>query len=421
MSASSRRVFLLGGAHTPFIGKGSPDFIWKNHPEFGKRENPTLEELLKAAVDKVFAETGADPYAVQRGYVGNFVGELFSKQGHLGAALAGSHPGLAMKPMTRTEGACASGGLAMLCAVDAIRAGTDVVLVAGVEVQTTESARVGADYLARAAHYARQRSIDEFTFPALFGRRTKAYREAFGVSEEAIGRAAVKAYGNANKNPLAHMRARKMDLDTAAAASEKNPTFLQNPEYAPYIKMSDCSQVSDGASAMLLVSEEGLKRLGKSFADTIELIGTGHSTASLYEDSDPTVLSTSAHAIGQAYAAAGIHAGQVNIAEVHDCFTITELMMYEAMGIAAPGKGGDLLAEGATDIGGRIPVNTGGGLVGFGHPVGATGVKQAVEIWRQMKGKAGGYQVPGAPGIGLTVNMGGDDRTTVVGVYKNVG
>jgi acetyl-CoA acyltransferase len=418
---SNRRVFVLGGANTAFIGKGSPDFIWKNHPDFGKRENPTLEQLLKSAVDQCLEVTGADPVAVQRGYIGNFVGELFSKQGHLGAALAGSHPAFAYKPMTRTEGACASGGLAMLCAVDAIRAGTDVVIVAGVEVQTTESARVGADYLARASHYARQRSIDEFTFPALFGRRTKAYREQYGVTEEDIGRAAVKAYGNANKNPLAHMRARKMDLDTAAATSEKNPCFLQNAEYAPFIKMSDCSQVSDGASAMILVSEEGLRKLGKSISETIEIIGTGHSTASLYEDSDPVVLSTSAHAIGQAYKDAGITVANVNIAEVHDCFTVTELLMYEAMGMCDIGKAGHLLRDGVTDIGGRLPVNTGGGLVGFGHPVGATGVKQPIEIWRQMKGMAGGYQVPGAPGVGLSVNMGGDDRTVVVGVYKNQG
>ena len=418
---SNRRVFVLGGANTAFIGKGSPDFIWKNHPDFGKRENPTLEQLLKSAVDQCLEVTGADPVEVQRGYVGNFVGELFSKQGHLGAALAGSHPAFAYKPMTRTEGACASGGLAMLCAVDAIRAGTDVVIVAGVEVQTTESARVGADYLARASHYARQRSIDEFTFPALFGRRAKAYREQYGVTEEDIGRAAVKAYGNANKNPLAHMRTRKMDLDTAAASSEKNPCFLQNAEYAPFIKISDCSQVSDGASAMILVSEEGLKKLGKSISETIEIIGTGHSTASLYEDSDPVVLSTSAHAIGQAYKDAGISVANVNIAEVHDCFTVTELLMYEAMGMCDVGKAGHLLRDGVTDIGGRLPVNTGGGLVGFGHPVGATGVKQPIEIWRQMKGMAGGYQVPGAPGVGLSVNMGGDDRTVVVGVYKNQG
>ncbi|HND29795.1 MAG TPA: hypothetical protein PLA94_07335, partial [Myxococcota bacterium] len=323
----SRRVFIIGGAHTPYIGKGHPDFIWKNHPDFGKRENPSLEDLLAKAVVDAFAATGADPEQIERGYVGNFVGELFSKQGHLGAALAGSHPALANKPMTRTEGACASGGLALACAVDAIRAGADSILVAGVEMQTSESARVGADYLARAADYKRQRSIDDFTFPALFGRRSKFYQERYGVTGEDIGRAAVKAYANANKNPLAHMRTRKMDLATAAAASEKNPCFLQNAEYAPYIRMSDCSQVSDGASALILVSEAGLRAMGKRESDAIELLGLGQSVSSLFVDGDPTELSTVKNAAQKAYAATGLKPGSVNIAEVHDCFTVTELMM----------------------------------------------------------------------------------------------
>ncbi len=416
----SRRVFLLGGTNTAFIGKGHPDFVWKNHPDFGKRENPGLEEHLAEAVAGAFAVTGVDPERVDKGYVGNFVGELFCKQGHLGAALAGSHPGLAGKAMTRVEAACASGGLAIACAVDAIRAGSDTVLVAGVEVQTTVSARDGADYLARASHYRRQRDIDEFTFPALFGRRTKAYRERFGVTEEDIGRVAVKAYANANRNPLAHMKARKMDLATASSANDRNPCFLQHPEYAPFIKMSDCSQVSDGASAALLVSEAGLRAAGKTEADAIELIGYGHSTASLYEDGDLTQLWTTKSAAEKAYLAAGIGPADIDVCEVHDCFTVTELLMIEALGLAAAGEGAALVRDGATAIDGRVPVNTGGGLVGFGHPVGATGVKQTVEIWKQMKGLAGGYQVPGRPRIGVTANMGGDDRTVMVTAFRNL-
>jgi acetyl-CoA acyltransferase len=216
------------------------------------------------------------------------------------------------------------------------------------------------------------------------------------------------------------MRTRKMDLDTAAAASEKNPCFLANAEFAPFIKMSDCSQVSDGASALLLVSEEGLRAMGKTPADAIELLAYGHSTASLYEDGDLTRMDTTASAAQKAYAAAGVTAGDVQIAEVHDCFTVTELLMYEALGFAKPGEGAALIRAGETNIDGRIPVNTGGGLVAFGHPVGATGVKQAVEIWRQMKRRAGDYQVPGAPKVGVTANMGGDDKTAVVAVYRNV-
>ena len=417
----ARRVFIVGGAHTPYIGKGHPDFVWKRHPDFGKRENPGLKDyLVKVVADA--SEAAAVPVdAVERAWIGNFVGELFVNQGHMGACLAGAHPDLAGKPIMRVEGACASGGLAMICGIDAIRSGTDVALIAGVEVQTTASARVGGDYLARAADYSRQRGIDDFTFPALFAARTKAYREAFGVSEEDIGYAAVKAYANANANPLAHMRARKVDLAFAAAASDRNPNFLSNEELSPWLKVTDCSQVSDGASALFLVSVEGLAKLGKTEADAIEVLSYGHSTASIYEDGDPTKLDNTAAAAAKAYAAAGITPGDVQIAEVHDCFTVTELMMTEALGFADAGEGAALIRDGVTTRDGRLPVNSGGGLVGFGHPVGATGIKQPLEIFRQMKGACGDYQVKNSPGVGVTANMGGDDKTTVVGVYRNLG
>jgi acetyl-CoA acyltransferase len=417
----ARRTFIAGGANTPFLGRGHPDFIWKRHPDFGTRENPGLEELLRSAVEGCIDDTGVDPAGIDRLYLGNFVGELFCNQGHLGAALVGSHPAFAGKPASRLEGACASGGLAMLAGIDAIRAGADSVLVVGVEVQTTQSARVGADYLARAAHYRRQRGIDDFTFPALFAMRTKAYRERFNVSEEDIGRVAVKAIANANCNPLAHMQVKEMPLELAREASDRNPCFLGNEALSPYIKISDCSQVSDGASALLLVSEEGLSRLGRAQADVVEIAGTGHSVASLYEDGDPTELATTRTAVGQAYASAGIGPDTVNIAEVHDCFTVTELMMLEAVGLADPGQGGALTRDGATARDGSVPVNTGGGLIGFGHPVGATGVKQPLELFRQMKGRCGDYQVASDLQWGITANMGGDDKTVVSLAIRNLG
>ncbi|NIW23786.1 MAG: hypothetical protein GWN29_04065, partial [Gammaproteobacteria bacterium] len=189
-----------------------PDFIWKGHPDFGKRDNPTLEGHLKTAVVGAFEKTGVPAAAVQKGYVGNFTGELFAKQGHMGAMMSGAHPDLKYKPFMRVEGACASGGLALLSGIDAISAGNDVVLVAGAEVQTTVNAAEGADYLARAAHYESQRACDPFTFPCLFARRAKAYREAYDISEEDLARVVVKAYSNANKNPHAHMHAVHMTL-----------------------------------------------------------------------------------------------------------------------------------------------------------------------------------------------------------------
>jgi len=414
----SRRVFILGGHTTPFIGKRHPDFIWKGHPDFGKRENPTIEEYIIAAARGAVGATGTPPAEIERAWVGNFVGELFASQGHLGAALVGALPELCFKPVMRVEGACASGGLAFISAVESIQAGTDVALVLGVEVQTTASARTGGDYLARAAHYSRQRGIDDFTFPAMFAIRNKAFIEAGYGTEEDLGRVAVKAYGNANRNPLAHMRAVKMSLEVASAASDRNPTFLGNEAIKPYLKMSDCSQVSDGASALVVVSEDGLRKLGKTPDDATEVLAAVNATGNLFEDSDPLRLETTEAAARRAYADAGVGPRDMDVAEVHDCFTVTELLMYEALGFAEPGRGQQLIREGRTDIEGMLPVNTGGGLIGFGHPVGATGVKQILEVHRQLRGQCGDYQVPKDVKLGISANMGGDDKTAVVTIQR---
>lgn len=415
-----RRTFVIGGHITPFIGKNHPDFIWKRHPDFGTRENPTLEQTITAAVRGALDATGTPAALIDKAWIGNFVGELFSSQGHLGAALIGAHPDLANKPSMRVEGACASGGLAFASAVESIQAGTDINLVAGAEVQTTASARVGGDYLARASHYARERPIDDFTFPALFARRMKAYFEAYGATESDIAHFAVKAYANANKNPLAHMKAITISHEHAAGENDRNPKFLSNPELQPYLKVSDCSQVSDGGAALIVVSEEGLAKLGKTPADAIEVMHVEQATGNLYEDGDPLVMETTEIAAKRAYKAANIEPSSVDIAEVHDCFTITEALMYEALGWAERGKGVDLVRDGTTQLSGSLPVNTGGGLVGFGHPVGATGVKQVLELYRQMKGLCGDYQVPGSPTVGLAANMGGNDKTVVISVLKNL-
>lgn len=416
-----RPVYILGGAHTPFIGKFHPDFIWKKHPDFGKAENPTIEEHLHRAVNGALEATGVDASIVDRGIVGNFVGELFANQGHLGAMMAAAHPALAGRPFHRVEGACASGGLAMLSAVEAIAAGADIVLAAGVEVQTTENAKVGADYLARASHYAKERSIDPFTFPCLFARRMKAYFEKNGGTPADVAPIVVKAYENAAKNPNAHMRAVGMDLETAAQPSDKNPTFLENEEFHDWLKISDCSQVSDGASCAVLVSPTGLEKLGRSVNDCIEITAWGHSTGPLGQVEDLATLTITRNAVQQAYGTAGWNATEIDVAEVHDCFSITEALMYEALGLCRHGEGVQFGAEGHTRLDGKVPVNTGGGLMAFGHPVGATGVKQSVEIFRQMKEQCGEYQIPSTPARGATVNMGGDDRTTVVMLYQNHG
>ena len=268
--ALPRRAFVVGGHITRFLGSRHPDFIYKKHPDFGVRSNPSLEDYIAEAVSGTLANVDAS--VVDKCFIGNFVGELFSSQGHLGAAVIGSHPSLMYKPSMRVEGACASGGLAFACALDSIQAGSDVALVVGAEVQTTAPARTGGDYLARASHYARERALDDFVFPAVFARRTKggpppdpsparvhcgarsaerrrraaalaAYTEAYGLAPEVLGQLSAKAYANANLNPLAHMHHVTMDADAASYESPTNPCFLGNEEFRPFMKMSDCSQV----------------------------------------------------------------------------------------------------------------------------------------------------------------------------------
>jgi acetyl-CoA acyltransferase len=415
-----RKVYVVGGAITPFIGNKHPDFIWKKHPEFGKKENPTLEEYIHKSANDALKATGVNPELIDRLAVGNFTGELFCNQGHLGAALAGAHPAFKFKPSTRTEGACASGALAVQVCYDALRAGDDIAMAVGAEVQTTVTPRVGGDYLARASHYRRQRGIDDFTFPALFARRAKANIEAGHFTLEDMARIAAKAYENGNKNPLAHMTKVKMSVEEAHTPSEKNPCFLGNAEYKDYLRVSDCSQVSDGGAAVILATEEGLKKLGKSPKDCVEVLSLAVACDSLYEDpTDLTRMTTSAAAAAKAFSKAGVKPKDINVAEVHDCFTTAELLMYEALGIADYGEAKKFAREGTTRLDGRFPVNTGGGLLAFGHPVGATGIKQIMEIYRQMKGQCGGYQLKKIPHLGATLNMGGDDRTAVACVLRN--
>ncbi len=417
----NRKVYVVGGDITTFIGKNHPDFIWKRHPDFGTKENPTLEELTTKAILGACEKTGVKPEQIQRGYIGNFAGELFSNQGHMGAMAVRAHESLRGTPFIRVEGACASGALAVVGAIESLQAGLDIVMATGSEVQTTVSAREGAGYLARASHWETEREIDDFTFPAMFARRAKHYKEAYGATDADIAHVTVKAYSNGNKNPLAHMRTVEMTLENASTPGDRNPQFLKNEDLREHLKVSDCSQVSDGAAALILATEEGLKKIGKTPADCIEVTSYGVATSPLGDVDDFTFMGNTHKAATEAYADGELSAQDIQICEVHDCFAIAEVLMTEALGFAERGKGTDLVKSGATAIDGSIPVNTGGGLIAFGHPVGATGVKQTLEIFRQMKGQCGDYQVPNKPQIGLSANMGGDDRTSVVITYKNLG
>lgn len=411
--SNRRRVFIVGGYVTPFIGRRHPAFVDKETP--GGPRNPTLEEHIASAVKGCLDSVGCASEAIDRAWVGNGFGELFSNQGHLGAAVAQAAPGLLYKPSARLEGACASGGLAFSTACDSLQAGDDVVLVVGAEVQANTSARQGGDYLARASHYQRQRGLDDFTFPAIFAKRMKAYREKYNLSDQDVDLVAIKAFQNASRNPLAHMHKVKLSAEQAAKSSR----FLKNQELAPWLKNSDCSQVSDGGAALLLASEEGLRRLGVDVNSCVEVLAVAQATGDLLADGDPLRLTCVATAAERAYAAAHITPAQIQVAEVHDCFSVAELLMYEALGFCKQGEAIELVRRGHTALDGALPVNTGGGLLAYGHPVGATGVKQLVEIFKQMKGRCDSYQMSRRPALGLAANMGGDDKTAVVTLLKD--
>lgn len=404
----SRKVFVVGGHITPFVGKG--------HPKFKKGEKG-LKDYFAESIQGALRDTGLKAEVIDRIYVGNFAGELFNSQGHLGAAVAVADKALINKPSMRLEGACASGGLACSEAVRAIRAGDDVVLAVGVEVQTEADARTGGTYLARASDFKRQSGIDDFLFPALFGRRVKAYLAQYpDVSMTDIAQVAAKAYANGNRNPLAHMQSTKLSAEKA----EQGAQFLSNKDYKPYLRITDCSQVSDGGAAAIFMSEAGMRKCGIQIGHAVEVIASDQGAGDLFKDPDNLAeLGTAKEVVGRTLAKAGVKPSDLEVAEVHDCFAVTELLMYEAIGLAEPGKGAELFKSGATAIDGKIPVNTGGGLLSFGHPVGATGVKQVLEIYRQMKGKCGDYQMKQLPRLGLTVNMGGDDKTTAVMLLRN--
>lgn len=249
-------------------------------------------------------------------------------------------------------------GLAFASAVESIQAGSDVTLALGAEVQTTTSARQGGEFLARASHFQRQSMIDDFVFPAMFARRIKACLAAGLLTAEDLALLSVKAYKNANLNPLAHMHHATMTYETALTASKKNPNFLGNPDLKDYLKVSDCSQVSDGGAGVILCSEDGLRKLGKHMSDCVEVIGVGQTAGNLYTDCDPTTMATTAAAAQIALKQADVGHAEIDVAEVHDCFNISELLQLEAMGFAERGCAVKLLRDGHLDIDGKLPVNT---------------------------------------------------------------
>jgi acetyl-CoA C-acetyltransferase len=412
MKKSRRNVYMAAGYNTVSLGTGRKEF----NP---KKARPGLEEYIQEAGRGVLAQVGGGKN-VDEGVISNFMAARFNKQGNLAALIPTVDPDLRWKPCTRVEGACGSGGLGLTTAVKSVLAGTaDVVLTVGVEVQNTVKAIYGADILAGAGWYRGERKAGHaYFFPSLFSDRAGAYFEKFG--RDKTRRAFARWYRNAIENARLCETAQEFhntceDLE-ALGLTEPNPrTFVD------HLNAYDCSKVSDGAAGIAVLSEEGLDRCGLSKKDAVEILGWGQVEADLtVPPADLTELETSKRAVQKALEAAGIQRHQIGLVECHDCFTISGLLSIEAIGFAGHGQGADFILDGKTSRQGEVPFNTSGGLIGWGHPTGGTGVRQAVTAWQQLTGKAGKWQVELSPKrpYALSVNMGGNDKTVVAVVYK---
>ncbi len=402
---------MTAGYNTISLGTGRKEFS-------PKKERPGLEHYLKEAGQGTLSQIGGAKN-VDEGSVGNFMAARYNRQGHLGAFMPMIDEGLKYKPSGRSEGACASGSLALMASIKSVLAETsEVVLTVGVEVQNTMKAIYGADVLAGAGWYQDRKEGHAYFFPGQFSDRAGAYYEKIGRDRARLGQATW--FKNAIENARLCETAQEYHNKTADLI--KTGLMEPNPKsFTEHLNVFDCSKVSDGASGIAVMSEEGLQRCGITKSDAVEVVGIGHAVGNLTEPpKDKTHLDTMEKAIQEAFDSAGITKNELATVEVHDCFTIAGVLVTEALGFAKEGEGADFVAAGNTARNGKIPMNTTGGLIGWGHPTGATGVHQAVTIWEQLTGKAGKAQIeiPADRPYGMTINMGGDDKTVVAIIYK---
>ena len=370
--------------------------------KFGELWDMSLRDLFVEAALGAMNSAGVD--SIDSIYVGNMSGGQFVGQEHLGPLMA-EHLGVAGVPATRVESACASGGMALRSAYLEVASGmSDLVLASGVEKMND-----GADVTGVLATASDQEEEVYYgvTFPGLYAMIARAHMEKYGTTEEDMSWVSVKAHRNGAKNPHAQFR-RVMTLEDVMASS-----MVAEP-----LRLLHCSPVTDGGAAVLLCP---LDRAHEFTDQPVKILASGAatSTLSLANRADPADLGVVDLSGKRAYAMAGLKPEDIDVAEVHDCFAIAEICCYEALGFVERGKGKDAAREGITDLGGKTPVNVSGGLKSKGHPVGATGIAQAVTIIEQLRGEGGEVQVEGA-NIGLAQNMGGSGASSVVHIFQGV-
>jgi acetyl-CoA C-acetyltransferase len=370
--------------------------------KFGEMWDKSFRDLFIEAGLMALADARVSGAQIEALYGGNMSSGIFLEQEHVGALIA-DYSGLTANnvPSTRVEAACASGGLALRSGVIAVASGYhDVVISAGIEKMTDIGAEKAMDALAAAADREWEAAVGA-TFPGLYAMMARAHMHEFGTTREQLAQVAVKNHYNGSMNPRAQFRNR-ITIETV----------VNSPLVADPLRLFDCSPITDGAAAVVLVPAAR----AKEFTDTpiyIKAAAQASDSISLHDRRSLTSIDATTVAADRAFKMTKLQRSKIDVAEVHDCFTIAEIMAIEDLGFFEKGAGGPATIAGETAIGGKIPINTSGGLKACGHPVGATGVKQAVEIVEQLRGDAGKRQVDGAE-VGLTHNVGGTGGTVVV-------
>ncbi|MCD6427241.1 MAG: thiolase domain-containing protein [Caldisericaceae bacterium] len=405
----------------------SVDLIGIGMTKFGKRPDKTGRDLLAEAMQEAImsVDKGIDPKKdIKALFVGYFTPTLYEHQAHYGP-LSTEWLGLTGIPAFRTESACASGSAALATGYFAVASGIyDLVMVAGVEKMTTLDTPGVTDALSVAADNVFELPTG-ITFPGLFALMAQEYFEKYGGNWEDLQAVTLKNHYNGSLNPKAQFQAKISDI-AQKIAIKKNVTFKDemdflkskyNPMVAYPLRLFDCSPISDGASVAFLASEE----ISSRFTDKplrIKGIGISTDTIALSGRADLTTSEACVNASSAAYEMAGITPDDVDIAELHDCFTINEVILSESLGFFKKGEGLKAAMEGRTALSGDKPINTDGGLKSKGHPVGATGIAMVHEIWKQLRGEAGKRQVKGNPKIGLTCNVGGSTASSMVFIFE---
>ncbi|RDJ31834.1 MAG: thiolase domain-containing protein [Crenarchaeota archaeon] len=372
--------------------------------KYGKLEDSISDITVQASVGAI-ESAGIEPKEIEAGYISNVFG-VADKQVHLGPVVM-SNLGIPEKPSLSIESACGSGSVSFREAFANVAAGFyDAVLVTGVEKVTHTGTEWTTTYFSYCSDFFYEGQAGA-SFPGLFASMARAYLTEFKATEEDFARVAVKNHENGLLNPKAHLR-KKITIDDV----------LSSAVVASPLKLYDCCPFSDGASSVILCSEKFAKEHG---GDYVKVIGSGRggSPAALQGREHMTTIPSTKLAAQAAYKMAGITAKDVDFAEVHDCFTIAEIVDSEDLGFFEKGKGVDAVREGRTSRNGDIPINPSGGLKSKGHPIGATGVGQVVEVYEQLTGKAGDRTVKDAK-IGLTQNFGATGASCAVHIFQSV-